>query len=417
MERELILRRLLQKYENSKHVSQPNSSKRRVMLRIDKNDLPEYVYEKVDVRDSFNKAARILNEENIVEVKFLNDRPVISIIILNMQQIDKAYHAAQRTHPVRAAEEFCALVTNVLAAAKTPWIKSWRDDTCLTIRQTLRLPSFCKQGEAYVREFLQALTYYDKLDGVIITTRAFSAACFQNSKRFEQKFQDDFLRAAMCFHPEMAEVSEQEEFGGHEKLALLGIYSHPELYQMSGYFTVTTQTGMVDFTPFFPSGIAISGSAVDEIVSFGLRDVRKIIFIENLTNYNEYLRTEIVPDEMVIYHGGFLSPKKRQLLQKLSEFVSTETGVYFWADIDLGGFQMFGHLQKLFPKLSPMRMSGEEVTLYAPYGLAREAAYLGRLQTALEQNKFPLFEGPIRMILKYGVTIEQEVFLLGASRT
>ena len=411
MEQELILSRLLDKYENSKHVSQPNTSKRRVMLCINKKDLPEYEYEKVDVRDRFNSAVRILEREGLVEVKFLNDRPIISIIILNMQQIEKVYKATNRIHPIQAVQDFFTLVENILSAVKTPWISSWKDHTCQTVKQTLRLPSFCKKGKTYTREFLQAFVYYDKLDGATISVRAFSAACFQNSKRFELEFQDDFLKAAMGFHQELAEVSEQSEFGVREKLSLLGIYSHPELYQMSGCFTVEMPSGIVDFSPLFPHGIAISGSSVDGIISFGLKAIRKVIFIENLTNYNEYLRTEINPDELVIYHGGFTSPKKRQLLQKLSEFVSSEIEVFFWADIDLGGFQMFGRLQKIFSKLSPMRMSAEDVTLHASSGLAREASYLNRIQTALNQNEFPLFKDSMQMILQYGVTIEQEVFL------
>ena len=241
MEQKLILGRLLDKYENSKHISQPNSSKRRVMLRIERKDLPEYLYETIDVRDRFNKAAQILEKENLVEVIFNKGLPIISIIVLNIQQIDKAYQTIHRIHPVQAAQNFCTLIGNTLSGIKTPWIKSWRDDACQTIKHTLRLPSFCKQGESHAREFLQALAYYDKLDGVTTTTRAFSAACFQDSKRFEQEFQNDFLNMAMCFHPEMAEISEQNEFGVREKLAFLGIYSHPELYQIAGRFTCDRQ--------------------------------------------------------------------------------------------------------------------------------------------------------------------------------
>jgi len=416
MERKLILTRLLEKYENSKHLSQPNTSKRRVMLCINKNDLPEYTYENVDVRDRFNNAVRLLEKENIVEVKFLNDRPVILNIILNLQQIDKAYQMIHRIHPAQAAKEFCTLIENVFSTVNTPWIRAWKEDVCQAAKQTLRLPFFCKQGDVYIRDFFQLLAYYDRLNGTEITTRAFSANCLQNSKRFEKEFQDDFLRVAMRFHPEMAELSEQDEFSVREKLALLGIYSHPELYQLSGHFSITMQSGMIDFIPLFPYGIAIPDSAVDKIISFDLGTLRKIIFIENLTNYNEYLRSEIVSDELVIYHGGFLSPKKRQMLKKLSEFISTDTEIYFWADIDLGGFQMFKHLQKLFSKLSSIRMSAKDVTKYAPYGLTRDVTYLKRLQTALKLNEFPLFEDSIKMILQHGVTIEQELFLVTADR-
>ena len=39
-EAQVILNRLLDKFENSKHLSEPNVSRRRVMLRIDKRELP-----------------------------------------------------------------------------------------------------------------------------------------------------------------------------------------------------------------------------------------------------------------------------------------------------------------------------------------------------------------------------------------
>ena len=443
MEQELILIRLLEKYEKSMHLLEPNTSNRRVMLQIHRNGLPEYDYETAETRDRFNDAARKLENENLVTIEWLKDRPVITVISLNLEpeQVYKAYQTAGRPHPVRVAQDLCAFIENTLptSTVKTPWINAWRDETCRKIRKTSRLPAISKQGLTYAHEFIRMLAYYDSLDGAAITMRTFSIACFQNSKRFEQEFQSMFLREAKRFNPEISEISAQDEFGDREKLALLGIYSHPELYQISGRCTIKMQSGEIDVSPLFPYGIAIPGSAVDEIVSFELQDVRRIIFIENLTNYNEYLLSEIAPDELVIYHGGYNSPKKRQLLQKISESVvlvgkaserikeeppestspestspetgQLETAVYFWADIDLGGFQMFDRLRKIFPKLRPMRMSGDDVVRYASLGLAREPLYLNQLQTALMQNKFPLFEESIRMILHQGVTIEQEVFL------
>lgn len=44
MKQELLLSRLLDKYEKSKHLMQPGISSRRVMLRIEKNEFPEYQY-------------------------------------------------------------------------------------------------------------------------------------------------------------------------------------------------------------------------------------------------------------------------------------------------------------------------------------------------------------------------------------
>ena len=54
MNQELLLSRLLDKYEKSKHLMQPGTSSRRVMLRVEKKELPEYQYENAQVRDEWN---------------------------------------------------------------------------------------------------------------------------------------------------------------------------------------------------------------------------------------------------------------------------------------------------------------------------------------------------------------------------
>ena len=81
------------------------------------------------------------------------------------------------------------------------------------------------------------------------------------------------------------------------------------------------------------------------------------------------------------------------------------------ADIDLGGFQMFDRLQMIFPYLSPMRMSGEEVVFHHRNGLKRSEHYLNQVQAAVDCGKHPHFRTAMKRILEYGVTIEQESFL------
>ena len=69
-EAQVILNRLLDKFENSKHLSEPNTSRRRVMLRIDKRELPEYQYEDAVVRDAYNIAARELEQQALVRLEW-----------------------------------------------------------------------------------------------------------------------------------------------------------------------------------------------------------------------------------------------------------------------------------------------------------------------------------------------------------
>ena len=51
---------------------------------------------------------------------------------------------------------------------------------------------------------------------------------------------------------------------------------------------------------------------MSEIVDIELKNICCITFIENKTNYDEYLLAEKQPEELVVYHGGFLSPRKKK---------------------------------------------------------------------------------------------------------
>lgn len=145
--------------------------------------------------------------------------------------------------------------------------------------------------------------------------------------------------------------------------------------------------------------------------SFDMSAIRKVIFIENKTNYDEFVLSELRPWELVVYHGGFLSPQKCKFFRKMAAALQNQTETVFWADIDLGGFQMFERLKGIFPTLTPMRMSAEDVTTYHGTGLVRSEHYLKTVQTALACDQYPIFHMAMKKILEYGVTIEQEVFL------
>ena len=411
MEQNVILSRLLNKYENSKHLTQPGISNRRIMLRVEKNELPEYDRENVIVRDRFNQAAKNLERQGLVQLEWIYGQPVFSKIILNLAHTEEIYRLVGRQHPQQAALTLYTMIQEALSHARVSWIAAWRDDICQILQQEWKLPSVCKKGEAFLKDLLKVLICYDSLDHEVITVRAFSARCLQNSKRFEQEFQEDFLRIVERYDPELNALCTQRTMGSRDKLAYLGIYPHPELYQMSGRCSIVTQSGQIDLEPVFPVGLAIPSTAVDTIKTFSLEKIRHITFLENKTNYEEYLLTELADDELAIYHGGFLSPQKHLLLEKLSSSLPDDVDIAFWADIDMGGFQMFESLQRIFPQLRPMRMNGLDVDHYAQYGLSRSKAYLMNLQDALAKGEFPLFRDAAERILSYGKTIEQEVFL------
>lgn len=411
MKQEILLSRLLDKYEKSKHLMQPGTSARRVMLRIEKNEFPEYQYENAQIRDAWNNVVKTLETQDLISAQWINGRPVFSSVVLNLEHLPECYQITGRKHPKDLAQSIIDLVASQLSRVTTDWIAAWRDSVCKEAREAFRVPAYCRKNLSLLEKLLAAFVAYDFLHGETITMRAFSSRCYQDTKTFEREVRDTFLRAALQYSADLAEACQQGDLGDREQLAYLGIYARPELYEFSGSCVIKTDLGELHIAAMSPYGLALPSTAVDSIVSFNLSKIQRIVFIENKTNYDEFILSELRPDELAVYHGGFLSPQKRKFFEKIAAFVPEKIQVVFWGDIDLGGFQMFERLQMIFPHLSPMRMSEEDVVAHHVNGLKRPEYYLDQVRAAVDCGKYPCFRTAMEKILEYGVTIEQETFL------
>lgn len=411
MKQNILLSHLLDKYEKSKHLTQPGTSTRRVMLRIEKHEFPEYAYEDAQIRDTWNDVVNDLKARGLISAEWVSGRPVLSCVVLNLEHLAECYQLTGRTHPKELAQTVIERMTARLSGVTTDWILAWRDDICHQAKENLRVPPYCKKDLVLLDQLLTAFVVYDALSGESITMRAFSGKCYQNTKTFEREVRDSFLRIALSYCAGLIEACEQSELGEREQLAYLGIYARPELYELTGNCVIQTEQGEISMAAAAPYGLALPSSGVDAIQSFDMSAIRKVIFIENKTNYDEFVLSELRPWELVVYHGGFLSPQKCKFFRKMAAALQNQTETVFWADIDLGGFQMFERLKGIFPTLTPMRMSAEDVTTYHGTGLVRSEHYLKTVQTALACDQYPIFHMAMKKILEYGVTIEQEVFL------
>ena len=406
---EIILNRLLDKYENSKHLLDPGASLRRVMLRVEKKDLPEYIYEDAVIRDAYNEAALELEKRHLVQLEWVKGRPVLSAIVLRLDQIPQCYASVKRVHPKVRATQVIQLIDSSLKDVAIPWMIAWKADVCKSAAEQMKIPAFCKTDDTLLRDLLRAFREYSALPGGI-TMRAFSSRCFSDTKYFERNVRDLFLRIARQYDADLAISCDENGLGEKEQLAYLGIYARPELYELAGNCLIRTEQGTICIGAA-PYGLALPSTLIDSITAIGLTAIQCITFIENKTNYDEYVVSEKQPGELVIYHGGFLSPQKRKLVALIARAAAKDVKVRFWADIDAGGFRMFHNLQKLIPPVVPMRMSGELVDRFHEQGLVRSKEYLTDLQIDMENGKYPLFRDAIEKILNYGVTIEQETFL------
>lgn len=143
----IILNRLLNKYENSKHLLNPGTSLRRVMLKVEKKDFPEYIYEDAVIRDAYNEAALELEKKHLVQLEWVKGRPVLSAIVLRLDQISQCYAFAERMHPKVRASQIIQLIDGGLKDVAIPWIIAWKVDVCRSAAEQLKIPVFCKTDD------------------------------------------------------------------------------------------------------------------------------------------------------------------------------------------------------------------------------------------------------------------------------
>ena len=47
------------------------------MLKVEKKDFPEYIYEDASIRDTYNEAAMALEKQQLVQLAWVSGRPVL----------------------------------------------------------------------------------------------------------------------------------------------------------------------------------------------------------------------------------------------------------------------------------------------------------------------------------------------------
>lgn len=412
LEEKIIINKLLEKYERSQHLVNPGNSNRRVMLQIEKGELKEYDFESASVKEAYENAAEKLETLGLISISWIKGIKRFDKLILNLDNIDNAYKFVGKQHPFQETTYYCKLIEKSVKDIVTAWIKNWANDVCNNMRQKYKLDPICKKGEEFLKKLLAAFSLYDTLSEDI-TMRAFSSKCYGNTKTFENEIRDAFVNIACKYDEDLSTLCfENDNFGIRDKLAYLGIYARPEIYELSGEFSLETENGKLDFSTIGNSGAVIRSTTVSIICSFDLSKINTIIFIENKTNYDESISSEKDSNVLVVYHGGFLSPQKRKFVEKIYESTNADTDFFFWADIDLGGFGMFYKLKEIIPSLKPMNMLAQYVEKYFEFGLKRNKTYLEKVNSAKANNTYPIFNDSIDSILQYGVTIEQEIFLL-----
>lgn len=402
--RNRILNDLIDKYENSKHYSDGTSFTKRVII---------YCRDLIDVTDSDRNAQFLsdvaeLKAKNFVDCDWERKDLVVNRIWLILDNVNSVYAFLGRKSRNDTVNEVLEEIESLSKSIDTDWIREYLISKFDNIREKNKLTGIWKSDINLIRDILAALREIDRLDGKSVSMRTFSINLYSDSKYFERNVKKYIEDIAGKYEPDLREAEEVSE---REILQQLGIVMMPEIFEFCGNLIIKFKDGTVDFSPI-KNGSCISGDCVEEIQSAKIIGVSRIIFIENKTNYSEYCLKSRNSDELVIFHGGFYSPNRGDFF-KIIHNAAADIPIYFWADIDYGGFKMFVRLKNnIIPELQPMNMSVAAHKYHSYRLLERSDEYIEKLLALCDDENYSMFNEVIRIIADSHGTVEQECFLL-----
>lgn len=396
----LILDKLLDKYED-----RVPTSNRRVRIILGKNEIQ---IPNIESRAyiEFREAMLYLKSKNFIDIDWIRKDYIINSVWLNLDNADIVYHYLERPTRNSKASAILNIIETALQKIMTEWIKKYLESEQDSILSKGKITGIWCKEKNVIADFLSALESIDKLNGNAVSMRVFSIQTYGDSKKFQREIKQLIIPVIKRYEPNLADV---EEISDREVLAQIGIIMMPEIFEFCGNVKIYFSDGEVDFSPII-KGSCISSECVSDICNVEAFNTDRIIFIENKTNYSEYCLNTKNERELVVYHGGFYSPQRGEFFRKLC--ADTDIPVYFWGDIDYGGFKMFMRLKSnIISGLQPLNMDLISYNCYKSKGLSKGDDYIIKLSALKSDEDYYDFFDVIDAIIAEKITVEQEAFL------
>lgn len=398
-----ILNSLLDSYENSRLFTGENKVNINIDFPFNRKKIPAYFDESSYEYENIHSAMRELEEQGLIHIvwKKGKENHIISKVVLNLEQLDRAYHYVKRIPKAELVASNIAMLEKYRSIYDTPvcqrfitylWerlcahqsVKEYMDlEDCRKTEQLFKgiFAIERNQRQCYIREFSIEVFHDSK---VLENISSRIGKIFQN-------FGDGFGEK------EIAEI-----------LAEYGIYHTPNYVYLKGGVSFAIKDTEFNVGSL-KQGIGISGDDLSEIRFCDMSAVKRVLTIENLTTFFRWEE----PESLIIYLGGYHNSIRRTLLKAIYAALP-DAEYYHFGDIDVGGFEIYRDLcEKTKIPFRMYRMDLDTLVLYQKYGKELTENDRVRLEKILERTaeKADGFCEMIQYMLAHNVKLEQECIL------
>jgi len=411
--RRRLLELLVRKYENSASFAKGEVARQKPQISFTSGPFQADYEDEMDFRKKewIHDVVTELAAQGIVSVKWekFQEGRKLAKVYLEPERLELAYEQAGIT-PRDLKMERLSLILGPLADHPWEWVARWAREMIQALEERKTAGLDLEDPEGYER-LVMVLKELPKLEDDI-PKRVLSQRLFHDTKMFERVVERRLVHLIQS-------RSGIECDSDAEALESVGISDQPRGVWVAGTLTCSVG-GEALAVDRFPGGIGLSRETVRRLTVDAIRGER-IVLIENLTSWHQWVKARHGENELVVYTGGFPNRSVQLLLFKIASCLygdareSLEGGaggdmpVYHWGDLDAGGIHIFEFIrERYFPDLLPLGMDEGSYLRYVDTGLPFSRAYARRLADMLESGKFTRWRGLLELMLEYGKRIEQE---------
>ena len=406
-----ILSLLLDRYESSPACRRGQVPEKRRMLRLydgGTNEFPAYNIENADAREEINAAVLSLAQRGFVGYEWMRGETnhLLAKLWLDYSNLEDEYRFLERTPEADAIDALLCRLFEFRAEIKANWAHNWLNDTidAISKKRTVgnSLPADVNERE----DLLKAIAALSARSELETPVRVFSVHCFGDSKRFERVVKARLIRILKRYLMEDPDCSDEDT------LRRVGLVQSPELFEFAGPLMLTFPDGVLDFG-LLPLGGTLTAADLEAASLSVGTEVRRVLSIENHANFVEYVRRSRAKEELVLWHGGQLSPARLFFFQTVFAALSSGCSFYHWGDIDFGGFSMLARLRReVSPKILPLHMNVTELAQNVKFAQTFDKPYAERLKLLCEKPELADCRPTLCFMLEGNLRLEQEALLL-----
>lgn len=292
-------------------------------------------------RQKFLEQVRMLSQAGLISVEWKNVNTDVKKITISMEQVDALCEYEGVENKKKTVAERKHFLEQQMKRTNCEWLISYEQDLYRQL-EAGKIPENVRDENIF--DLLTAIAGLNK----DIWKRKFSSNVLGESKLFQTDYEDKIITILRKYSPIVEDTMENEEI-----LAEHGIITYSQTLQWKGDIKYEVGGGIID-TAAQIFGTVLNAQSLSHAKILSLKNVKKIITIENQANYENM---SFDPEILYIYVHGFLSPKERLFLSQIEKIAPSSISFFHWSDLDYGGIRIFHFMkQKVFPEIHPLYM-------------------------------------------------------------